>query len=105
MTFKTDDLKTKEYSQKGVKVRKEIQEDRFKWIVGRGFEKATDVINDMLDGVPVTKEQQEAVRLLEKFVGYEKGKMSSSEVILDARVELTMAQGKKDEIQKALDNM
>jgi len=72
MPFKIDDPKTKEYSAKGNKAKEEIKGDRFKWIVGRGFEKATNVINDMLDGVEVTKEQQEAVRLLEKFVKFEK---------------------------------
>jgi hypothetical protein len=74
MPFKTDDPKTKEYSEQGVKAKEAIKGDRFKWIANKGMEKATDVIDDMLDGREVTKEQAEAVRLLEKFVGYERAK-------------------------------
>jgi hypothetical protein len=80
MPWKKDDPKTKEYSQRGVKAREEIKGDRFKWIVGKGMEKAVQVIDDMLEGLEVTKEQAEAVRLLEKFVSYEKPKKASQEV-------------------------
>ena len=74
MPFKTGDEKTKEYSKQGVKAKEIIKGDRFKWIANKGMEKATQVISDMLDGLEVTKEQAEAVKLLERFIGYEKAK-------------------------------
>lgn len=86
MTFKKNDPATKAYSLKGVKAKEEIKGDRFKWIVGRGMEKATEVINKMLEGEDVTPQQAQAVQLLEKFVGYEKGKKQTVEAKIDGEV-------------------
>lgn len=84
--FMKNDPKTKEWSAKGNKAKAEIKEKKFKWIVGRGMEKATEVINKMLDGETVTAQQAQAVQLLEKFVGYEKARKQSVEAKVEGDI-------------------
>lgn len=63
--------------KRGVEMRKKYKEDMLEYVVSGGLRKGMVVLDMLLDGDKVTAEQKEGLRMLEKFINYKKGKMST----------------------------
>jgi hypothetical protein len=74
MTFTSESAK--QLAIKANEMKKKYAEDRMAYISSGGLRKALAVIDLMFEGEKVTKEQKEAVELLQKYLPYKKPKLA-----------------------------